>query len=59
MHSLHKGLFVILLAVAAGGALLAVDRSNLPAVAAEEKGGDHWQNFDGHWSYWHAGDKRW
>ncbi len=59
MHSLHKGLFVILLAVAAGGALLAVDRSDSRAVAAEEKGGDHWQNFDGHWSYWHAGDKRW
>jgi hypothetical protein len=20
---------------------------------------DHWRNHDGHWSYWHAGDKRW
>jgi hypothetical protein len=31
-----------------------------PQVAAQEKGpGDHWRFHDGHWSMWHAADKRW
>ena len=38
MHSLHKGLFVILLAVAAGGALLAVDRSDSRRCRRREGG---------------------
>jgi len=29
------------------------------ASAAEVIVKDHWRNHDGHWSYWHAGDKRW
>jgi hypothetical protein len=41
----------------AGGALVLGTKPI--AQAAEEKGGDHWQNHDGHWSYWHEGDKRW
>lgn len=41
-----------------GGFALVVDRAPSSAVAAEPVG-DHWRNYDGHWSYWHEGDKRW
>jgi len=31
-----------------------------PAQAKDKEPlGDHWRNHDGHWSYWHAGDKCW
>jgi hypothetical protein len=42
-----------------GGALMMNLASSRPALAQVPGPGDHWRNFDGHWSYWHAGDKRW
>jgi len=29
------------------------------AMAEDRPAGDHWAHFDGHWSFWHEGDKRW
>jgi hypothetical protein len=59
VHNLNKWLMAVLFAVALGGAMIVIERPATRAVAAEEKEGDHWRNFDGHWSYWHEGDKRW
>ncbi|HEY4309407.1 MAG TPA: hypothetical protein VGN12_08145 [Pirellulales bacterium] len=56
----HKWILAAAIALTLGGTLLMADRYVGHAVAAPEKPvGDHWQNFDGHWSYWHEGDKRW
>ena len=43
-----------------GAAWMAFDRSTSRTAAADFKGpGDHWRYYDGHWSFWHEGDKRW
>jgi hypothetical protein len=60
MDNFKKWLLAALVVVALGGVMLVIDRPASRAVAADDKGaGDHWRNFDGHWSYWHEGDKRW
>ena len=60
MQGLKKWLFAALVVVVLGGTVMVIGRTSSRAVAAEEKGpGDHWRNFDGHWSFWHEGDKRW
>lgn len=33
--------------------------SSRPVTAEERIPGDHWRYHDGHWSMWHAADKRW
>jgi hypothetical protein len=59
MRSLKRWLLAVLVLAALPATMIAINLSSSPAIAAEEKAGDHWQNFDGHWSYWHEGDKRW
>ncbi|HVU89336.1 MAG TPA: hypothetical protein VHD36_18560 [Pirellulales bacterium] len=60
MHKFSKWILGLVAVVVVSGALLAIDRGNSRATAAPPPPvGDHWQNFDGHWSYWHEGDKRW
>ena len=45
-----------LLTVLAGTAMLV---NTSPGTAAPEVVKEHWENHDGHWCYWHEGDKRW
>jgi hypothetical protein len=62
MYVDKKWLMAALLAVVCGGATAVVNLAERRAVAAEHErapAGDHWRNFDGHWSYWHEADKRW
>ncbi|HEY5313205.1 MAG TPA: hypothetical protein VIK18_11830 [Pirellulales bacterium] len=43
-----------------GGTAAILNVPSVQTAAAEElPAGDHWRNFDGHWSYWHAADHRW
>lgn len=43
-----------------GGTAVIIGMSPGQRVTAEEKViGDHWAFHDGHWSFWHAGDRRW
>lgn len=58
MRSAKTSLYVALVMTVVGGTAALMDRAASTAVAAEVAG-DHWANFDGHWSYWHEGDKRW
>ena len=40
--------------------LATMNVADLRIEAAEQlPKGDHWQNFDGHWNYWHEADHRW
>jgi len=43
------------------GAAIVMTIAPLQTAEAQAKipPGDHWRNHDGHWSFWHAGDKRW
>jgi len=61
MERSRNWLLAALVVTALGGVALVVQTIALPTAAAEEKGpvGDHWQHHDGHWSFWHEGDKRW
>jgi hypothetical protein len=60
MRNFSKWMLAAAIVLPLGGAMLAIDWRASSAVAAEEKpAGDHWRNFDGKWSYWHEGDKRW
>jgi hypothetical protein len=61
MQRLKQCLLAVLVVVALGGAVIVVQSLATRSVVAEEgpPPGDHWRNFDGHWSYWHAGDNRW
>ena len=59
MRSLKNWLLGALVLAALDGALMVIDLSSPSAVAAEQKAGDHWQNFDGHWSFWCAKDRAW
>jgi hypothetical protein len=60
MQALKKLLLGVAILLAVGSATIAVQSVVSRSVAAEEgPKGDHWRNFDGHWSYWHAGDNRW
>jgi hypothetical protein len=43
----------VLMVALAGTAVLSGPSPGAPPPA------DHWRHFDGHWSYWHEGDKRW
>jgi hypothetical protein len=45
-----------LIAALTGAALLLHPASS---AAAPEVLKEHWRNHDGHWCYWHEGDKRW
>ena len=53
----------VLLVTAFVGAILGgmvVSTLTSPSGAnAEEPRKDYWRNHDGHWCYWHAGDRRW
>lgn len=60
MRNQKAWLAVVFVVAALAGA--AVGTGSSPVVSAAttaEPPGDHWQHHDGHWSYWHAGDKRW
>ncbi|HEX3871684.1 MAG TPA: hypothetical protein VHV77_14675, partial [Pirellulales bacterium] len=59
--SLARKWIVALMFMTLGGFVTAWSLTALrPVIAAEPMPkGDHWQNFDGHWSYWHDADKRW
>jgi hypothetical protein len=59
MQNFNRCLLLALFVLAFGGAMAVVDRPVARAIADEKRAGDHWQNFDGHWSFWHEGDKRW
>ena len=60
MQKLKRSLFALMAVMALGGAAIVVQSLVGPTVVAEDgPAGDHWRNFDGHWSYWHAGDNRW
>jgi hypothetical protein len=59
MEGLRKCALAALVLVAIGTCATVELLSSRPAVAQEKVAGDHWRNFDGHWSYWHDGDKRW
>jgi hypothetical protein len=60
MLELRKWLLAALMLLAIGSTLVVREFVVSPAQAADPKiVGDHWRNFDGHWSYWHEGDKRW
>ena len=51
---------VAMLLMASGAAAMAWYQAEVgQAYAQPRPPGDHWQNFDGHWSYWHEGDNRW
>jgi hypothetical protein len=53
---LFGALIVAALAGTMAGAVLFSNSGTAQAAAADR---DHWRNHDGHWSYWHEGDKRW
>lgn len=61
MRNLSKWLLAALVVVTLSGAAMVLNLGSSPTTAAEppHATGDHWRNFDGHWSYWHEGDKRW
>ena len=60
MQLAKKWIFVVVFVALIGGTLTALNLSALRTIAAEPApAGDHWRDFDGHWSYWHEGDKRW
>jgi hypothetical protein len=52
-------LAALIIVVLGGAAIVAQSFVTRSVVAAEGPTGDHWRNFDGHWSYWHEGDHRW
>jgi hypothetical protein len=61
MHDAKKWLLAVLfMAAISGGAFLV---NTAPTQTAQAQEGvppkDQWRNHDGHWSFWHAGDKRW
>jgi hypothetical protein len=61
MHDAKKWLFACLVMAAFGGGVTLLNMTPSETVEAQERlpPGDMWRNHDGHWSYWHAGDKRW
>ncbi len=59
MQRFNKWLPAVLVVATLVGLKLYADIPRPQTAAAAEPAGDHWRNFDGHWSYWHDGDKRW
>jgi hypothetical protein len=60
MQDAKKWLFAALLVALVGGATVVLNLPSPPAAQAQPvPAGDHWRNFDGHWSYWHEADHRW
>lgn len=60
MQNVKKWLLAACVVAALGGAAMVMDVAFSPAVEAQEgMRGDHWHNHNGHWWYWHAGDRRW
>jgi hypothetical protein len=61
MRKAKGALHVAFVAAAlAGMALLVGSREPSGAAAAQKPAlKSHWRYFDGHWNYWHAGDRRW
>jgi hypothetical protein len=59
MESLKRWLLAVLVLAALNGTVMVINLSSSSAVAEEKGPGDHWRNYDGHWSYWHEGDRRW
>jgi hypothetical protein len=60
MKSPRKLLLAALVMGSLVGAAITIDLAASRNVAAQAPGpGDHWRNYNGHWSYWHEGDKRW
>jgi hypothetical protein len=55
-----KWLLAALTLFALAGAGMVFDSVSSRSSEAQEKlAADHWRNYNGHWSYWHEGDKRW
>ncbi len=53
-------LATVLVVLALTGAWALTGRApSVEAAAPELPKGDYWRNHDGHWSLWHAADKRW
>jgi hypothetical protein len=40
-------------------AVLIFSEASSVALAKPAAAKNHWRHHDGHWSYWHSGDKRW
>jgi hypothetical protein len=59
MHDAKNWLLAALVVATLGGVGVAVTNIVPSPTAAAEPKGDEWRNHDGHWSFWHAGDKRW
>ena len=60
MHDVKKWvLAALVVATLVGGATMMNIAPTPNAAAQAPPPGDQWRNHDGHWSFWHAGDKRW
>ena len=60
MHDAKKWLLAALIvAVLGGGAAVMNIAPPNRRGPARRTAGNQWRNHDGHWSFWHAGDKRW
>src|SRR5690242_10827287 len=60
MQNSKKWLFAMLSMAVLAGVAFTIDVGASRSVEAQDHGpGDHWRNYQGHWSYWHAGDRRW
>ncbi|HEY2839163.1 MAG TPA: hypothetical protein VGJ26_08445 [Pirellulales bacterium] len=60
MQNFKRWLIAASVLTALTGAVVLINMSASRVVASEERpAGDHWQNFDGHWSLWNEADKRW
>jgi hypothetical protein len=61
LHRVKKWMLAALVVAILGGG--AAVMNVVPSQTAEAQPGvppgDQWRNHDGHWSFWHAGDKRW
>lgn len=49
----------LVVGAAVAGTAVTVGAPGTTRAGPREEMKDHWRHFDGHWSYWHAEDKRW
>jgi hypothetical protein len=59
MQDRKKWLAAALILALVGPTAAILSLPSARTAQAAEPAGDHWRNFDGHWSYWHEGDHRW
>jgi hypothetical protein len=60
MRWMKMSLVTLLIGLALTGVWALIGKTeSVEAAPPVEPRGDYWRNHDGHWSLWHAGDKRW